>query len=104
EEEDPLLPAGLPESPDDLKGGVGLARACRHHEQHAVLALGDRLDYRVDRVLLVVTRALPAAVVVVVLQHDGLSLICNALPEAVPLPERGRCREGAETERTLDLA
>jgi hypothetical protein len=45
EEEDALLHgAGLPQPPDDLKGRVGLARAGRHDEQDAVLALGDRLD------------------------------------------------------------
>ena len=42
EEQNPLLPSGLPEPPDDLKRGVGLAGAGRHHEQDAVLPFGDR--------------------------------------------------------------
>ena len=72
EEQDALLAARLPQPPDDLKGGVGLAGAGRHDEQDAVAALGDGLDRGVDGVDLVVARGLAAAVVVVVLQHDLL--------------------------------
>ena len=50
EEEDALLAAGLPQPPDDLEGGVGLAGAGGHDEQDAVLALGDGLDGGVDGV------------------------------------------------------
>ncbi len=57
EEEDALLAAGLPQPPDDLEGGVGLAGAGRHDQQDAVLALGDGLDRGVDGVDLVVARA-----------------------------------------------
>ena len=63
---------GLPQPPDDLERGVGLAGAGRHDEQDAVLALGDGLDRRVDGVDLVVARGLAAAVVVVVLKDDLL--------------------------------
>ena len=72
EEEDALLAAGLPEPPDDLEGGVGLAGAGRHDEQNAVLALGDGLDRGVDGVDLVVAGRLAAAVVEVVLEDDLL--------------------------------
>ena len=72
EEEDAFLAAGLPQPPDDLKGGVGLAGAGGHDEQDAVLALGDGFDRRVDGVDLVVARGLAAAVVEVVLQDDLL--------------------------------
>ena len=74
EEQDALLAAGLPQPPDDLEGGVGLAGAGRHDEQDAVLALGDGLDRRVDGVDLVVARGLAAAVVEVVLKDDLLRL------------------------------
>ena len=47
-EKDALLAAGLPQAPDDLKGGVGLAGAGGHDQQDAVLALGDGLDGCVD--------------------------------------------------------
>ena len=72
EEEDALLAAGLPQPPDDLEGGVGLAGAGGHDEQDAVLALGDGFDGRVDGVALVVARLLAAAVVEVVLKDDLL--------------------------------
>ena len=46
--EDAFLAAGLPQAPDDLKGGVGLAGAGGHDEQNSVLALGNRFYGRVD--------------------------------------------------------
>ena len=70
EEEDALLASGLPQPPDDLEGGVGLAGAGGHDEQDAVLALGDGLDGGVDGVALVVARLLAAAIVEVVLEDD----------------------------------
>ena len=39
EEQDPLLAAGLPQPPDDLEGGVGLASAARHDELATVCVL-----------------------------------------------------------------
>ena len=77
EVEDALLAAGLPQPPDDLKGGVGLAGAGRHDQQDAVLAFGDGFDGRVDGVALVVARRLAAAVVEVVLKDD---LLCCRAP------------------------
>ncbi len=59
QEQDALLAARLPQAPDDLERGVGLAGAGRHHQQHAVAALGDGLDRGVDGVDLIVARALP---------------------------------------------
>ena len=41
-----FLTPGLPQPPDDLERGVGLAGAGGHHEQDAVLPLGDGLDRR----------------------------------------------------------
>ena len=76
EKEDAFLPPGLPEPPDDLEGGVGLAGAGGHDEQDAVLPLGDGFDGGVDGVALVVARCLAAAVVEVVLEDD--LLCCRA--------------------------
>ena len=70
EEQDALLAARLPQPPDDLERGVGLAGAGRHDEQDAVLPFANGLDRRVDGVALVVARRLAAAVVEVVLQDD----------------------------------
>ncbi len=88
QEQDAFLAPGLPQPPDDLKGGVGLAGAGGHDQQDAVLALGDGLDRRVDGVALVVARLLAAAVVVVGLQDDRLLRGREALPGAVSVPER----------------
>ena len=87
QEQDALLPAGLPQPPDDLEGGVGLAGAGRHDQQDAVLALGDGLDRRVDGVDLVVARGLAAAVVVIVLKDDLLGFRRQALPGAISRPQ-----------------
>ena len=57
------LAARLPQPPDDLEGGVGLARTGRHDQQDAFAPLGDGLDGRVDGVDLVVARRLAACVV-----------------------------------------
>ncbi len=56
---------GLPQAPDDLEGGVGLAGAGGHDQQDAPLPAGDGLDGAVDGVDLVVARRAAAAVVVV---------------------------------------
>ena len=101
EKEDALLAARLPQPPDDLEGGVGLAGAGRHDEQDAVLALGDGLDRGVDGVALVVARLLAAAVVEVVLQDDLLRLRRRgpsrrgSSPTARPATGRRRARDSA---------
>ena len=93
QEQDALLAARLPQPPDDLEGGVGLAGAGRHDQQDAVLPLGDGLDRGVDGVDLVVARLLAAAVVVIVLQDDLFLLGGQPLPGAVARPQRRRARE-----------
>ena len=87
EKQDALLAAGLPQSPDDLKGGVGLAGAGRHDQQHAVLALGNRFDGGVDGIALVVAGRLAAPVVEVVLKDDLLLVRRQPLPRAVFFPQ-----------------
>ena len=86
EEQDTLLAAGLPQTPDDLERRVGLAGAGRHDQQHAVVALGNGLNRGVDRVHLIITRGLAAAVVEIVLKHDLLGLGVEALPGAIARP------------------
>ena len=94
----------LPQPPDDLEGGVGLARAGRHDQQNAVPALGDGLDRRVDRVDLIVARLLAAAVVVVILKNDLLGFGVEALPGAIARPQVSGRREGVETKVQLAAA
>jgi hypothetical protein len=53
-----FLGPGLPQPPDDLEGGVGLAGAGGHDQQDALLAAGDGFDRAVDGVELVVARRL----------------------------------------------
>ncbi len=78
-----FLRPGLPQAPDDLEGGVGLAGAGGHDEQDAVLPLGDGFDGLVDGDALVVARLLAAAVLEVVLEDDFL-----------PAPGPGLSRRG----------
>ena len=89
QEQDALLAPGLPQPPDDLKGGVGLAGPGRHHQQDALPPLGDSLDRGVDRVDLIVARLLAAGVVEIVVQDDRLALGRQPLPGAIALPEAG---------------
>ena len=98
QEQDALLASGLPQSPDDLEGGVGLAGAGRHHEQDAVLPLGDGFDRGVNGADLVIARALVAAVVVVVLENDFLRFGRQALPTAIARPQFAGRRKGVEPE------
>ena len=107
EEQDALLAARLPQPPDDLKRGVGLAGAGRHDQQDAVAALGDGLDRGVDGVDLIVARGLAAAVVEIVLKDDLLGLGVEALPGAIARPQIGRRRKGVErrdSSRSVALA
>ncbi len=79
---------GLPQSPDNLKGGVGLSRARGHDEQDTLLASGDGFDGAVDRDPLVVARLLAAAVRMVGLDNElllGLGL--DAFPLLIDRPE-----------------
>ena len=79
----------LPQPPDDLKGGVGLARAGGHNEQDAILPLGNGLDRGVDGVDLVVARGLVVAALVIVLKDNFLSFRGQALPGAIARPQFG---------------
>ena len=88
-EQDAPLASRLPQPPDDLEGGVGLARARGHDEQDAVLPLGDGLDRRVDGVHLIVARRLAAAVLEVVLKDDPLGFGRQALPDPIARPQIG---------------
>ena len=74
EEEDALLGSGLPKPPDDLKGGVGLARAGGHDQQDAIFAARDGIDRAIDGDELVVARRLAGTVVVVILRGNGFLL------------------------------
>ena len=98
QEQDALLAARLPQPPDDLKRGVGLAGSGRHDEQDAVAALGDGLDGGVDGAHLIVARCLAAAVLEVALQDDGLGFGGQALPGAKARPQVVRWRKDVEGE------
>ena len=90
QKQDAFLAPGLPQTPDDLEGGVGLAGAGGHHQQDAVAALGDGLDRRVDGVDLIVARGFAAAVVVIVLKNDLFGPRVEALPFRIARPQIGR--------------
>ncbi|MCU0684831.1 MAG: hypothetical protein MUF34_21735 [Polyangiaceae bacterium] len=103
QKENALFDPGLPEPPDNLKGGVGLAGARRHHEQEALLPPGHRLDRAVDGVHLVVVRRLARRGGVVGLLDHGLGGGQKALPGAVAPPKLVRGRKLIETHLALDL-
>ena len=97
EEEDALFRPRLPQAPDDLKRGVGLARAGGHDKQGALFTARDGVHGAVDGDGLVVVGNPAGAVVVVMLPGDGLLLGGVALGLAVALPEfvgRGELVEG----------
>ena len=87
---------------NDLKGGVGLARAGGHHQQDAPLALGHTLNGAVHSNPLVIAW-LVASLLVVVGHRDGrLGLrIGYALALAVSCPELVRRRELVHLETAL---
>jgi len=76
----------FPQPPDDLEGGVGLARTGRHDQQNPVLAFGDGLNRRVDGIHLIVARLLSASVVVVILKNDLLGFAVEPFPGAKARP------------------
>ena len=86
-EEDAFLLLRLPQPPDDLKRGVGLAGAGGHHQQHAILATCYGLNRAVDGIHLVVARHAPGTVVVVRRLDLLPSGAIQAFPLAIPLPE-----------------
>src|SRR5262249_40198662 len=85
--QDTLDNSGLPEAPDDLKCGVGLASPRRHHEKHPPLAIRYSFDSSVDCIYLVVARFLARGIVVVRLNHQTFSFVLDAAESLVPLPE-----------------
>ena len=70
EEERPLGSLGLPETPDDLEGCVGLTGASSHDQEEPVLAFGNGFEAAVDRLGLVVTGFFAVAVFVVGLENE----------------------------------
>lgn len=62
QEENAFLGLCLPQPPDDLEGGVGLASTSSHDQQHALLALGNSFDGAVDGHALIVARLLATAI------------------------------------------
>ncbi len=104
EKQDSLLRAGLPQSPNDLEGGVGLARPRSHHKEQPVIAPCDCLYCLVDSRDLVVPGGLPRTVVVVVLSGNRLLLVREPLGLAVACPELGRCGELVQRDLALHHA
>ena len=89
QKQDALLGLGLPQPPDDLEGGVGLASAGRHHQQHPGLTGSNGLNRLVDGLQLVIAWRLVAAVRVVILGDDRQVSGLIALEGAVFVPELG---------------
>jgi hypothetical protein len=101
EVQNPLLPASLPQPPDDLERGKGLSGSSGHRQQQPVLTFGDRFSRRVDRAGLEIVRLL-AAVVEVILENDRLCFGRQSLPRAVLRPQRRGRGELVELKVLLD--
>ena len=56
QKQDAFLGAGFPQSPDDLKRGIGLAGAGRHDQQDALLLTSHGFDRVVNGIRLVIAR------------------------------------------------
>ena len=93
EEQRALYSPGLPQPPDNLEGGVGLAGAGGHDQQHALLSLGNGLDGAVNGLGLVIAGLLARDVLVVGLGHQWLGAVIDAAPLLVAGPEGLRARK-----------
>ena len=102
QEQDPAHLSGLPQPPDDLEGGVGLARTGRHHEQDSSVAPHHGLDGPLDGDALVVTGFLAAAVIVVRRPDQLAAVVGEALPRLVAVPEVLRTRKLRHRQGALD--
>ena len=85
------VPARVPQLVADLKCNDGFAGACRERQEHAALALQDRLHRAVDRDLLVVPWRLSREVVIGS-EHafGGLARRCLGLAQTAPQLVRRR--------------
>ena len=86
-----------------MEGGVGLAGAGGHHQQHTILPARHGLDRAVDGVHLVIARHAAGAVVVVRRGDLVLGLVIQTFPFAVALPEFIRAGELVEAQFGFDL-
>jgi len=94
----------LPQTPDNLERGVGLAGGRGHRQQDAVLTACHGLDHSVDGVELVVPGRFARGGGVVVLRHDASGLFAESLPCAKAPPQLVGARELVELQLRLDLA
>ncbi len=69
-EQDAFFGFRLPKTPNDLKGGEGLAGAGGHHQENTILTPSNGLHGRVDGQQLVIAWCLVAAVAVVILSNE----------------------------------
>jgi len=99
QEQDSFFAPCLPQSPDDLKGGVGFAGSRRHDKQNAVASFGDGFDGGVDGIDLIVARGFAAAIVKIILKDDGLFFGGQAFPRAIACPQVFWRGEGIVIER-----
>ncbi|MNG85937.1 hypothetical protein D3C79_447070 [compost metagenome] len=93
QKQDALLGARLPQTPDDLKCGVGLAGAGCHHQQYPILAFRYGFYGLVDGLQLVVAGRFATAIRVVVLADNGQLGLGVALPSAEFVPKLARAGE-----------
>jgi hypothetical protein len=96
------LPVRFPQSPNNLKGGVGLAGAGCHDQQDAILPLGDGLHGCIDGVALVIAWPLVATIVVIGLQDDFFLRGVEFFPLPIFRPQFGGAGESVERQIAFD--
>ena len=101
QKQDAFFSPALPQPPNDLKGGVGLASARGHDQQRAVLPIGNGFYRAVDGVELVVARGFAGGVVE---GGNTLHFCAPAFPGTVPSPELGGTGELVQRESLLQHA
>jgi len=67
QKENPLFYSGFPQTPNDLKSGVGFAGAGGHHQKQTVFAFDDFFGSAVNRNLLEVAGRLAVNLLIIIL-------------------------------------
>ena len=93
QKQDALLGARLPQTPDDLECGVGLAGAGGHHQQYPILTFRYGFYGLVDGLQLVIAGRFAAAIRVIVLTDDRQLCLGVTLPGTELVPKLARAGE-----------
>ena len=103
QKQDAFLLPRLPQPPDDLKRGVGLAGAGGHDQQDAVLTFGNSFHRRVHGVALVITRLFATAVIKVRLLDYLFLCRGQPFPSQIAAPKLSRTGKVVQFQSGFEL-